>query len=295
MEEYEMEENSILQPAGNESKENGGFLSWLIFAVKGFIFPCFSPSFYKTASKKNLVGVIAFFFLFAFVITLVPTFQVVIAMYGVGTEIQGAYERGEFPTIVIEDGIAKVDGPQPFVFEDNRTIVAIDTTGGMNEIDTRSYSQGILLTRTEIHFVNEDGYQVLPLSDLNKEFGNPAILDKAQVLDLWKTVSLWITILAFAGILIWNSVVRLAYIALAGLVIWGIISLIKKGVGFSPVLTTGILANVPVMYLKFILSLANISFFTLYTILLVIAWSLALWVVLKKNNVDGIENPMTAL
>lgn len=290
-----MEENSIREVTGDEFVEDGGFLSWLVFTVKGFIFPCFSPSFYKTASKKSLVGVIAFFFLFAFVITLVPTFQVVNAMFGVGTEIQGAYDRGDFPTIVIEDGIAQVDGQQPLIFEDNRTIVAVDTTGKVNEIDTQSYSQGILLTRTEIHFVNEDGYQVLPLSDLNTEFGNPIVLDKAQVLDLWQTVSIWIAVLAFVGILIWNSLVRLAYIALIGLVIWGVVSLIKKGVGFSPVLITGILVNVPVMYLKFLLKLVNISFFTLYTMLLVVAWSLALWIILKNNIVDEIENPMIAM
>lgn len=284
-----MEENSILQSASNE---NGSLLSWLIFTVKGFVFPCFSPSFYKTSSKKKLPGVIAFFFLFAFVITFVPTLQVVFAMRGVGNEIQGAYERGEFPTIIIEDGLAKVDGHQPFVFENKRTIVAIDTTGGMNEIDTRSYSEGILLTRTEIHFVNEDGYRVLPLSDLNTKFGNPIVLDKAHVLDLWKAFSILIAILAFVGILIWNSLVRLAYIALIGLVIWGIVSLIKKGVGFSPVLITGILANVPVIYLKFLLELANISFFTLYTMLLIVAWSLALWVSLKNNKVNEIENPV---
>jgi hypothetical protein len=298
-----MEENTI-QSTVNESKENDGFISWVIFTVKSFIFPCFSPSFFKTASKRNLIGVIAFFFLFAFVITFVPTLRVIIAMRGVGSEIQGAYERGELPTITIEDGIAKVDGSQPLVFESNRTLAAIDTTGKVNEIDTRSYNKGILLTQTEIHLVNEDGYQVLPLSELNIEFGNPIVLDKTQVLDLWRTVSIWITILAFVGILIWNSIVRLAYIALIGLVIWGIVSLMKKGIGFSPVLITGILANVPVMYLKFILSLVNISFFTwytillfftLYTILLIIVWTLALWTVLKTRNADEMEKSMVAL
>jgi hypothetical protein len=289
-----MEENMI-QSTVSESKENDGFISWVIFTIKAFIFPCFSPSFFETASKRNLIGAIAFFFLFAFVITFVPTLQVIIAMRGVGSEIQGAYERGEFPAITIEDGIAKVDGSQPFVFESDRTLVAIDTTGKVNEIDTRSYSKGILLTRTEIHLVNEDGYQVLPLSDLHTEFGNPIVLDKTQVLDLWRTVSIWITILVFIGILIWNSIVRLAYIALIGLVTWGIVSLMKKGVGFSPVLITGILANVPVMYLKFLLSLVNISFFTLYTILLIIVWALALWTVLKTKNADEMEKPMVAL
>lgn len=290
-----MDEISVFQPAGNESKENGGFQSWLTFMIKGFIFPCFSPSFYRAASKKSLIGGIAFFFLFAFVITFVPTIQLFIAMSGVGSEIQGAYERGEIPNIVIEDGIAEVDGTQPFVFEDNGTIVAIDTTGEMNEIDTRWYSQGFLLTQTELHILNENEYQVLPLIDLNNDFKNPIVLDKANVLDLWNTVLIWITIIVFVGILLWNSIIRLAYIALIGLVIWGIVTLMKKGVGYSPVLITGILAIVPVTYLKFLLSLANISFFTLYTLLLIVVWSFALWVVLKDYVVDQSEKPMVAM
>ncbi|MBW8009622.1 MAG: DUF1189 domain-containing protein [Chloroflexi bacterium] len=287
-----MGENSILQTTGYENEENGGCSSWLIFTAKGFIFPCGSASFYKTASKKYLISAVVFFLLFAIVITSVSTLQVFVAMSGIGDEIQGTYDRGEFPTIVIEDGIAQVDGPQPLIFEENRNIFAIDTTGGMKEIDTRSYSQGILLTRTEIHLVNEDGYEVFPLIDLNEGFGNPIVVDKAQALTLWKTISLWTTILAFLAILIWNSLIRFVYIMLLGLVIWGIVSIKQKGIAFSPILITGIYANVPVIYLRFTLKLVNISFFCLYTILLVAIWVLVLRVVLRNTDVDKADNPV---
>ena len=279
-----MEENSILQPTGNESEENGDFLSWLIFIAKGFIFPCFSPSFYKAASKKKLISPVVFFLLFAIVLTVVGTFQVVDTMGVIGNEIQGAYERGEFPTITIKDGIAQVDGPQPLIFEQDRTLAAIDTTGGMIEIDTRLYSQGILLTRTELHLVNEDGYQVFPLIDLHEGFGNPIIIDKTQALTLWSTISLWINILAFVGILIWNSLIRFIYIVLLGLIIWGFVTIKRKGMGFNPILITGIYANVPVVYLNSILKLVNITFCCLYPMLLVLIWVLALWVVLRNTE-----------
>jgi len=164
----------------------------------------------------------------------------------------------------------------------------------MKEIDTQSYSQGFLLTRTELHIVSEDGYQVFPLIDLHESFGNPIVIDKDQALSLWKTVSAWITILALVGIFIWNSLVRFTYITLIGLIIWGIVSIKKKGVGFSPILIVGIYANVPVIYLISILKLVNFRFFTLYTMLLVAIWVIIVWVVLKDNEVDETEDQIMA-
>ncbi len=75
---------------------------------------------------------------------------------------------------------------------------------------------------------------------------------------------------------------RFAYIMLIGLPVWGIVSLNKKDVSFSLILSTGIFATVPVIYLKFLLDLANVSFFSLYTILFLIAWGLALRAVFKE-------------
>lgn len=286
-----MGDNSVLQPAEYKNEENGAVLSWLIFTAKGFVFPCGSASFYKTAARKKLIGAIVFFLLFAIVITFVQTLQVIDAMSGIGDEIQVAYEGGEIPTIVIEDGIAQVDGPQPLIFEENRNIFAIDTTGVMKEIDTRLYSQGILLTRTEMHLLNEDGYQVFPLIDLQEAFGNPIVVDKTQALSLWKTASLWITIFGFLGIFLWNSLIRFVYILMIGLGIWGIVSIVKKGVGFSTILITGIYANVPVIYLWSTLKLVNVSFFSLYTMLLLAIWGGALWVVLRNTDSGSVDSP----
>ena len=286
-----MQEHSTIQPRGNESGEYGAVLTWLIFTAKGFIFPCFSPSFYIEAVKKGLLNAIVFFAIFALGITFVPTIKVYVAMRGIGEELRGAYDRGEFPTIVIKDGLAQVDGPQPLIFEDERNLFAIDTTGGMIEIDTRAYSQGLLLTQTEIHYVNEDGYEVIPLTDLHELFGNPIVIDKSQAVTLWRSVSIWVNILTFVGILMWNSLARFAYIALVGLLIWGIVSIIQKGTGFGPILIAGVFAHVPVIYLREILKLVNISFITLYSILLFGIWGMALWVVLRKNDDERTESP----
>jgi len=78
-----MEEHSVLESAGNEGKDNGGFFSWLIHTVKAFIYSCFSPSFYKESIKKSLINAFLFFIIFALVITLMQTFLVFFAMGGV--------------------------------------------------------------------------------------------------------------------------------------------------------------------------------------------------------------------
>lgn len=286
-----MGENTTLQPIEDDNEESGKVLSWLIFTAKGFVFPCGSASFYKTAARKKLISAVVFFALFSIVITSVSILQVIGTINGIGDEIQDAYELGEIPTIVIEDGIAQVDGQQPLVFEDNRSIFAIDTTGKMNEIDTRSFSEGFLLTQTELHILSDDGYQVIPLVELNEAFGDPIVIDKTQTLTLWKTVSVWIIILAFLGILIWNSLIRFVYIVMLGLGIWGIVSIMKKGVGFSPILIIGVYANVPVIYLWSTLKLVNISFFSLYSILLIAIWGLALWVVLRNTDSGSVDSP----
>ena len=271
----------------NEDQASRRVLSWLIFTAKGFVFPIWSGRYYKTAAKKALINAIAFFMLFAFAITIVQTVNIWVALRLVGDEIQGADERSEVPTIVIENGVAQVDGVQPLIFEDARSVFAIDTTGQMNEIDTRAYSEGLLLTRTELHILSDDGYEVVSLVDLNEIFGNPIVLDKASALTLWNSVAIWFIILIFIVLLIWNALIRFIYIVMLGLIIWGIVSIKRKGIEFSPILITGIFANVPVIYLKAALDMLNLTFFTLYTILLVAAWFVALKVVLRKTDVDG--------
>ena len=263
-----------------------GISSSLLWLLKGFVFPCWSLVFYKKVIKKRVIIAVVFFFVFALIQTSVTAIQVAIAINAVGSEISGAYEKGEFPTITIKDGIVSTDGTEPYIFSSKRDILAIDTTGAIQEIDTRAYSRGLLLTRTELHGVNEDGYQVFPLVDFHESFGNPIVLDKTQALELWKKASLAINLMATFGVFIWNSLVRFAYIALLGLVLWGIVSIKRQGTGFGIILITGIYANVPTLYSIFVLKKIGASFFSLYTIQLIILWSIVLRVVLKAKEED---------
>lgn len=276
------------QPATDEMSDFGSGLLWFL---KGFIYPCGSGSFYQAASKKRLIIPVLFFVVFAFVLTSITAVQLNLAMKDVENDIEMTYESGDFPTITIENGIAYVNGPQPLILaEEARTIIAVDTTGVIKEIDTRAYSQGILLTRTELHMLNEDGYQTMQLIDFQEIFGNPIVIDEDQILDLWGTASLLIPLVASVGLFIWNSLLRFAYIALLGIIVWGILSIRQKGINFSPVLITGIYASVPTIYLQYVLKQVGIGFFGLYTILLIVIWAFALRVVLKDiGQLGGTE------
>jgi hypothetical protein len=286
-----MEQNLGTPISHNASDQ--GFVPGLIWLLKGFIFPCWSREFYKKASEKRVIVAVVFLFIFAIAQTSVAVIQVAIAINDVGNEIMQAYKKGTIPSIVIKDGLANVDGPQPYIFKDKRQFLAIDTTGGIREINTSEYSEGMLLTRSELHFVNEDGYRVFQLADLNETFGNPIVLDEAYVLELWNKAFLAINLVVTIGVLFWNSIVRLAYIVLIGLVVWGIVSIKRQGIGFSPILVTGIYAIVPTTYLMFILKQIGISFFSLYTILLIVIWIFALSFVLKSKAIDPIKSDAT--
>ena len=264
----------------NTQENKEGFASRLLFFLKGFVYSCFSGSFYRQAVRKRLLGAVVFFLVFTFLMTVISTAQLGIEMYQAGDEIRAAYARGEIPVIEIRDGVAYVEGDQPFVWADKRRIIAIDTTGAIQKIDTRAYSQGILLTRTALHALSKDGYQVIPLKVFHESFGNPIILDEAHVLHLWKIFVLAFVLLAFVAFWVWNTLIRFMYIALLGLVIWGLVSL-KRKIGFAPILITGLYAVVPVIYLRFVLGLIHVDFPGLYTLLLLVVWGLALWVVLR--------------
>jgi hypothetical protein len=238
--------------------------------------------FYRKATKKSIFLVVAFFFLFAFLQTSATAIQVGIRMARMGVDIRDAYESGEVPEIVIEDGIANVEGPQPYIFSASQSTIIVDTTGGIQEIDTGQYDEGLLLTRTEVHFLGEEGYQVRPLTDFQDIFGDPIVLDKAHVLDLWLKVSLISVLLNATGAFVWadcfspNVFVRFAYIVIIALLMWAVVSTNRKGVGFSAILIPGIYANVPTWYITFALRLINVKSPVLYLMLLVVIWIIAL-------------------
>jgi hypothetical protein len=267
-----------------QSQSTNTFVDKLIWLLKGFVYPIWNRPYYQEAAAKSMGFALVFLLAFAVLQSLVTTTTTAINLNQFGTEIQDAYLSGEIPDITIENGIATVSGSGVYSFENNRQLIAVDTTGKMQEIDTTKYSEGFLLTRDEFHFVSEDGYQVLPLSDLNQTFGNPIVIDAGSMTELWSKVAAVINLIVLGGGFLFFSVGRFIYLVLLGLLVWGVVSINNQGFDFSKILITGIYANVPTTYLVFLLRKLGISFFGLRGIILFVIWGIVLAYILKEEK-----------
>jgi len=260
------------------------FIDQLIWLLKGFVYPIWSRPFYRDAAKKSMGAALVFLLAFAALQSLVSTFSVALNLSQFSSEIEAAYLRGDIPDISIENGLATASGSGQYLIENNRQIIAVDTTGAIREIDTNRYSEGVLLTRNEIHLVNEDGYQVLQLSELNQAFGNPIVLNSATVTNLWSSIALIINLVILGGGFLFYSLGRFIFLALLGLLVWGAVSINNKGFDFGKILITGIYANVPTTYLMFIIRKVGGNFFGLRGIILFVIWGIAIAYVLKGER-----------
>jgi uncharacterized protein DUF1189 len=282
-----------------------GFLRELAWFFSGAVLPLGSLSFYREAARRKVGLAILFFFTFTILITILITISIGVAMAGFVSEIRQAYQRGTVPAITIRGGVAQVDGPQPAIFLNDRTsqgaiLVAADTTGRLTGIDQSRYNQGLLLTRTELHILNANqGYQRVPLSDLNTMFNqDPLVINEQTVSTAWVTFSAVVTVFVFIGLVLWNSVVRLMIIAMLALILWGIVSLFRPNVGYGPFIITGIYAIVPAIYISHLFSRSGVTFPGVQTVLLLIFWALALFGALSNEkffHVDRVSRLWTAL
>jgi hypothetical protein len=284
---------AVLNPPPTAASGCLGSLGW--FAA-GWVLPCFSPTFYAHAARRRVASAIAFLFLVAFIATGLHTLGAIRGLVQAGAEIQQEFASGRFPEITITDGVAEVNGPQPFVLVDQTgMLVVFDTTGVYTGIDRSRYSQGILLTRTTIVVLNAQGqYQEIPLSDLQQAFdADPIDINGETVVSFWAGFSVIATIVVGVFLFLWYTVVRLAYLALIALVLWGVAALIRPGVGFGPVLITGIYALVPAIYLHFLLGQISVTFIFLFTLLFVPLWIAALALALMTRAAAPASDSVT--
>lgn len=286
-----MENNLDFKLAEGSPDKSEGFSDKLIWLLKGFVYPLWNRPYYKEAASRGMGMALVFLLLFAFLQTIITTTTVATSLSGFSTEIEEAYSSGEIPDIRITNGVASTSGSGKYLIENNRQLVGIDTTGSTVGIDTSQYSEGVLLTRTDIHLVNEDGYQVFPLAELNQTFGDPIVLDAASVTRLWSRIAVFINLSVFFGGYLFYSVGRFIYLVLLGLIVWAATSLSKKGVDFAPILITGIFANVPATYLMFILRKVGFNFFGLRALILFAIWGIAVAYVLKsRESIQAVED-----
>jgi hypothetical protein len=276
-------ENMPAPVVSAEAHEPSGFLHDLAWFFSGAVLPMGSLSFYRKATKRSVGFAILFFFTFTIFISILATISLGVTMAEAVNRIHQAYAQGQIPNITISGGVATVDGPQPAIFLDQRSgsntlLVAADTTGRLTQIDQSVYSQGFLLTRTELHILSKNqGYQRVPLSELQTAFSaDPININEQTVSTAWVTFSAAISVLAFIGLVLWNSVVRLMIIAMLALILWGVWSLFRRNIGYGPFIITGLYAIVPAIYLSHLFSRSQASFPFLQTILLMIFWVVGL-------------------
>ncbi len=281
-----------------EKRSSPGFLHDLAWFFSGAVLPMGSLSFYRQAARRRVGVALLFFFILTIFITLLTTLNVAVSMSTLVKDIHAAYQQGKIPSITISNGIAQVQGPQPAIFLDDVTsngamLIAVDTTGQITEIDQSRYTQGILLTRTELHLLNPgQPYQRLPLSELNAAFGtDPLVINEQTVSTAWVTFSAILTVLVFIALVLWNSVVRLMFIAMLALILWGIGTLLRPQIGYGPFIITGLYAIVPAIYISYLLSRSQVSFPGLQTILLLVFWAAGLVGALSNEKFFAMDLP----
>ena len=260
------------------SPHSQGCLNALIWVGCGFVLPCSSLSFYRQALHRKLFFVVLFFFIFTTTITILTTIKLTRSMLSVSDKIRSAYQSGRIPEIVIQDGIATANVSQPYtLLNEPGMIIMIDTTGIIKGLDQNRYQSGILLTRTNLHVLNEGTYRVLTLAQLQKALNtNPIVLNNETALKMWQRFSGIFSVVAFLGLLIWNGLVRFMYLNILSLVGWALVSLSRSNTSYSSILSIALYANVPAVYASYLLGRAGIHFLGLQTLVWLVVWSAVL-------------------
>lgn len=270
---------------GKVDPAEGGIVEDLAWLSRGFFQPLYTLQFYRAATQKSLIDAILFFVAFGTLLTIISTFNLSRNLGSVADDIGQAFATGEFPEIVIENGLATVRARQPLILmEGDGSIVILDTSGTYKSIDTGRYSQGFLLTRNSLHAYSDGDYQVVQLSDLNSAFGNPIVVNRETALDLWRSFASIFSVVAFLGIGLWNLAIRFMWLTFLAVLIWGVLSAINMRSDYGPVLTVGIYALVPAVYISFLLGLIGISFCGFQSGLLLVIWVVVARLALKSGE-----------
>lgn len=262
----------------SEEKPQGclGALSWY---GMGFVLPCSGLLFYRYAARRKIMSGILFFILFTTVVTGLQVMGIGWAFNENLPSIEKGYDTGEIPIITITNGIASVgDAQQPMILlDEDETVVIVDTSGEIIEIDRYRYSKGLLLTKSSLHLLSNGRYREVPLSEINMIFKQDTIVfDKDLVSRMWNMFLAGIMILIFVFLILWNTVMRFMFISTIAVILWGLFLLFRPKTHFGDVLTAGVYAIVPVLYLDYLLGSIDINFFGLQTILLLLVWLMVL-------------------
>lgn len=266
-------------PGTGDEAEASGCANELTWVGTGLVLPCFSAAFYQHAVRRRSISALTFYFILTSIVTLVLTLSIARTFLSFNDQIQEAFLSGAFPEIVIKNGIAFVDAPQPFeVFRDETTLVIFDTTGEVTFLDRTWVEQGVLLTRNTLHFLSRSGeYQQISLAELQTIFGqDPIVISAATMVEIWGQMSTILLVIAFFSLATWHILLRFLMLMIIGLVMWGLTALIAPGKTFSKVLVIGIYAIVPTLYSTYVLNVLGVRFIGLSSMIMLAAWGFGL-------------------
>lgn len=270
-------------PVSTKSPDDSGLLALWGAAP---VLAAFSPTLYRRVARHSVLSAIGYLVIVGTVLSIVQSIVVFTNLSEVSREIPGIFERGEIPEITITDGVAEVSGPQPFVVLDqNGQLFVIDTTGVYTTIDRSRYYQGIILTRTDIVVLNQAQLQTVPLTEFQAMVNqNPLVINGDTLTTFWNGFSAIFGIASLLSLIVWHTLVRLTYIVMLGLLMWGVAAIVKRGTGFNVVLIAGIFASIPPLLIRWLFKSVGFQFPGFYTLMFVPLWGLALAFVLMDRT-----------
>ncbi len=257
------------------------FVQWFFRAL---VQPIYSLPFYRTGIMKGLGWAIFFLFFFALIPTAINGVRFATGMSQASENTEDFPNMGDLRSISIEDGVARVDGTQPWVASEEGMFLGIDTTGEITEIDTSRYDQGFLLTRTTLHTLSNSEYQTYALEDFNTAFGNPIVINEEVLNKFWGIFSNVMLVVIIVGSFLWHFVARLGSLALLALILWSVTQTWRKETEYSEVLITGIYVSVPFIYLNWAWNQIGLACFCVSAFVLLAGWAIVLRLVLPPTE-----------
>jgi len=257
--------------------------SALFLLLKGFVFTCFSPVYYREVMKRSFGFAVLFLALFALLpaALLIVTISVELRTLA---SIPVFFENNNLHSVTVADGVATVEGRQPIYRSEEGTFIGIDTTGYITSIDTDRFSQGFLLTKTELHIVNEGDYEVMPLSDIPATAEDPFVIDRAIIRAFWILTSSVMLLVTFVMAYMWHFGFRLGYLAALGFIVWSASTIWVKDSSYEKVLLAGIFASVPALYLTRLVHLAGAVCAAIDISIMLMVWGAALYLALRPQK-----------
>ena len=219
------------------------------------------------------------------------TFRLYQMYDGIQQQTIAASQAGEVPEISIENGTTSVQGEDPFLLtSENGFFLGVDTRGKLPNSELDSINGGLLVTETELRTYNNGNYQAISLKDYNTGFNlEKIIIDGPALEQFFSLFSVYYTSIAALSLWIWDVVLWLLFLAMTAYFLWGPIGQVIQGFSFRAVLIIGIYAHLPAFVINYILKLFGVQIMFIYTVLLMVFWVGAIYLVLRELAVLAVD------